>query len=185
MSAGDRIAADGPQREDIMKKLVSLGAALGVVITVLSATAANAQQPPSPEQVQAWATTLPRPPTSLLDPVYSPIDAIHQLDSTYAVMIQDFTQDRPGDAWTTAGEGSKAVDHYRRLLVHSPDNNLNHLTNRALNQVGDVFDDVDGTKTQQAAKKAPRSALLWAGVETTLKQYGIDTGEPWSLSNAR
>jgi hypothetical protein len=62
-----------------------------------------------------------RQPTSLLDPVYSPIDAIHSLDHTYAVMIQDFSQNSPGDAWTKGGEGSKSVDHLRRLLVHSPD----------------------------------------------------------------
>ena len=168
-----------------MKKLFALGAALGVGLTALSATAANAQQPPSPEQVQAWATTLPRPSTSLLDPVYSPIDAIHLLDRTYSMMLQDFSQNRPEDAWTKAGEGSKDVDHYRRALVHSPDSNLNNLTNRALNQVGDVFDDVNGTNTQQAAKKAPLSNLLWAQLEATLKQYGVDTGPPWSLSSAR
>ena len=168
-----------------MKKLFALGAALGVVLIALSGTAATAQQPPSPEQVRAWATTPPRPPASLLDPVYSPIDAIHLLDRTYSVMLQDFSQNSPGDAWSKGGEGSKAVDHYRRLLVHSPDNNLNNLTNRALNQVGDVFDDVNATHTEQAAKKAPRSNLLWAQVEATLKQYGVDTGEPWSLSTAK
>ena len=94
--------------------------------------------------------------------MYSPIDAIHVLDHTYAVMLQDFSQNSPGDAWTKGGEGSKSVDHYRRLLVHSPDKNLNHLTNRALNQVGDVFDAVGNTDTPQAARKAPSSNLLWA-----------------------
>ena len=168
-----------------MKKPFAFGAAFGVVLIALSATAANAQQPPTPEQVQAWTTTLPRQSTSLLDPVYSPIDAIHLLDRTYSVMLQDLSQNRPGSAWTRGGEGSKAVDHYRRLLVHSPDSNLNDLTNRALNQIGDVFDDVNDTNTQQAAKRAPRSNLLWAQIEATLKQYGIDTGEPWSLSSAR
>ena len=117
--------------------------------------------------------------------MYSPIDAIHVLDHTYAVMLQDFSQNSPGDAWTKGGEGSKSVDHYRRLLVHSPDKNLNHLTNRALNQVGDVFDAVGNTDTPQAARKAPSSSLLWAQVEATLKQYGVDTGEPWSLSTAK
>jgi hypothetical protein len=168
-----------------VKKLFALGGALSVALIALSATAADAQQPPTPEQVQAWATTPPRQPTSLLDPVYSPIDAIHVLDRTYAVMLQDFSQNSPGDAWSKGGEGSKSVDHYRRLLVHSPDKNLNRLTNRALNQVGDVFDDVDSTNTRQAANKAPSSNLLWAQVEATLKQYGVDTGEPWSLSTAK
>jgi hypothetical protein len=168
-----------------MKKLFGLGAALGVVLIALAATAANAQQPPAREQVQAWATTLPRQSTSLLDPVYSPIDAIHLLDRTYSVMLQDFSQNRPGDAWAKGSEGSKAVDHYRRLLVHSPDRALNNQTNRALNEIGDVFDDVNDTNTHQAAKRAPRSNLLWAQVEAALKLYGVDTGEPWSLSSAR
>jgi hypothetical protein len=69
--------------------------------------------------------------------------------------------------------------------VSSPDKRFNELTNRALNQIGDVFDDVDNTHTQRAAKKAPGSNLLWAQVEAALKQYGVDTGEPWSLSTAR
>jgi len=168
-----------------VKTVFALGVALGVALIGLSATAADAQQPPTQEQVQAWATALPRQPTSLLDPVYSPIDVIHSLDHTYAVMLQDFSQNSPGDAWSKGGEGSKSVDHYRRLLVHSPDRNLNKLTNRALNQVGDVFDEVDSTNTRQAAKKAPSSNLLWAQVEGTLKQYGVDTGEPWSLSTAK
>ena len=145
-----------------MKNGLALGVALGVALVGLPATAADAQQPPTQEQVQAWATTLPRQPTSLLDPVYSPIDAIHSLDHTYAVMLQDFSQNSPGDAWSKGGEGSKSVDHYRRLLVHSPDRNLNKLTNRALNQVGDVFDAVGNTDTPQAARKAPSSKLLWA-----------------------
>jgi hypothetical protein len=168
-----------------VKKVFALGVALGVALIGLSATAAGAQQPPTQEQVQAWATTLPRQPTSLLDPVYSPIDAIHSLDHTYAVMIQDFSQNSPGEAWSKGGEGSKSVDHYRRLLVHSPDRNLNNLMNRALNQIGDLFDEVESTNTRQAAKKAPSSNLLWAQVEATLKQYGVDTGEPWSLSAAK
>jgi len=168
-----------------VKNVFAFGVALGVALIGLSATAADAQQPPAPEQVQAWATTLPRQPTSLLDPVYSPIEAIHSLDHTYAVMLQDFSQNSPGDAWSKGGEGSKSVDHYRRLLVHSPDTKLNRLTNRALNQVGDVFDEIDSTNTQRAAKKAPSSNLLWAQVEATLKQYGVDTGEPWSLSAAK
>jgi hypothetical protein len=168
-----------------MKRLFGFGAALSVVLIALSATAANAQQPPSPEQVQAWATTLPRQSTSQLDPVYSPIDVIHVLDRTYSVMLQDFSQNRPGDAWTKAGEGSKIVDHFRRFLVHSPDNNLNRLTNTALSQVGDVFDEVNTTNTRQAALKAPASNLLWAQIEATLKQYGVDTGDPWTLSTAK
>lgn len=168
-----------------MNKLAALCVAVGVALIALSTSTAEAQQPPTPEQVQAWATTLPRQPTSVLDPVYSPIDAIHQLDHSYSVMLQDFRQNSPGDAWTKGGEGSKAVDHYRRILVHSPDDNLNNLTNRALNQAGDVFDEVNATNTLQAANKAPRSNLLWAQVEATLKQYGVDTGEPWSLSTVR
>jgi hypothetical protein len=167
-----------------VKNVFALGVA-GVAVIGLSATAAGAQQPPTQEQVQAWATTLPRQPTSLLDPVYRPLDAVHSLDHTYAVMLQDFSQNSPGEAWSKAGEGSKSVDHFRRLLVHSPDRNLNNVMNRALNQVGDVFDQVDSTNTQQAAKRAPSSNLLWAQVEARLKQYGVDTGEPWSLSTAK
>jgi hypothetical protein len=168
-----------------VKKIFGLAAALSVALIAFAATAADAQQPPTPEQVQTWATTLPRQPTSALDPVSSPLDAIHLLDRAYAVMAQDLAQNSPGDAWTRGGEGSKAVDHYRRVLVHSPDTNLNRLTNRALSQVGDVFDQVNATNTQLAATKAPRSNLLWAQVEATLKQYGVDTGDPWSLSSVR
>jgi hypothetical protein len=100
-------------------------------------------------------------------------------------MLQDLSQSSPGDAWTKAGEGSKSVDHFRRTLMSSPDRRLNDVTNRALDRIGDLFDDVDNTRTQRAAKKAPSSNLLWAQVEATLKQYGVDTGEPWSLSTAR
>ena len=103
-----------------MKNVFALGVALGVALIGLSATAADAQQPPTQEQVQAWATTLPRQPTSLLDPVYSPIDVIHSLDHTYAVMLQDLSQNSPGDAWSKGGEGSKSVDHYRRLFGALP-----------------------------------------------------------------
>jgi hypothetical protein len=168
-----------------VEKLITVWVGLCLACIALTASTAQAQQPPTPEQVQTWATALPRQPTSLLDPVYSPIDVIHVLDRTYSVMLQDFSQGSPGDAWTKAGEGSKVVDHFRRLLVHSPDNSLNRLTNTALNQVGDVFDEVNATNTRQAALKAPASNLLWARIEATLKQYGVDTGEPWTLSTAK
>ena len=168
-----------------MNKLVVLCVALGVMFIGVSATTAQAQQPPTPDQMQSWATTPPRQSTSLLDPVYSPIDAIHILDHNYALMLQDLGQNSPGDAWTKAGEGSKSVDHLRRALVNSPDKGLNELTNRALNHLGDVFDDVNSTHTQRAAQRAPSSNLLWARVEAGLEQYGVDTGGPWSLSTAR
>lgn len=168
-----------------MEKLVTVWVVLCLACIALTASTAQAQQPPTSEQVQMWATALPRQPTSLLDPVYSPIDVIHVLDRAYSAMLQDFSQGSPGDAWTKAGEGSKDVDHFRRFLVHSPDNRLNRLTNTALNQIGDVFDEVDATNTRQAALKAPASNLLWARVEATLKQYGVDTGEPWALSTAK
>ena len=168
-----------------MEKLITVWVALCLACIALDASTAQAQQSPTPEQVQMWATVPPRQPTSLLDPVYSPIDVIHVLDRTYSAMLQDFSQDSPGDAWTKAGEGSKVVDHFRRFLVHSPDRSLNRLTNTALNQVGDVFDEVNDTNTRQAALKAPASILLWARIEATLKQYGVDTGEPWTLSTAK
>ena len=168
-----------------MNKLVVVCVAFGVAVIAVSAGTAEAQQPPTPEQVQTWATNPSRQSTPLLDPVYSPIDAIHILDHAYSLMLQDLSQSSPGEAWTKAGEGSKSVDHFRRSLVNSPDRRLNELTNRALNQIGDVFDEVDSTHTQRAAKKAPSSNLLWAQVEATLRQYGVDTGEPWSLSTAR
>src|SRR5215467_9551352 len=110
-----------PTREAIVNNLVVLCVALGAMFISVSANPAEAQQPPTPEQMQSWATTLPRQSTSLLDPVYSPIDAIHILDRNYALMLQDFGQNSPGDAWTKAGEGSKSVDHFRRALVNSPD----------------------------------------------------------------
>jgi hypothetical protein len=165
-----------------MKRIVTSIGVMGAALMALPATAADASQPPPPEQVQAWATTLPRQPKSQLDRVYSPLGALHVLDQIYAVMVQDLSEDRPGDAWTKGGEGSKAVDRYRRLLVHSPDKDLNKLMNRALNQVGDVFDEVDLTATDKAARTAQRSNRLWAQVESKLKTYGVDTGEPWSLS---
>ena len=168
-----------------MEKLISAWVALCLACIALTASTAQAQQPPPPEQVQIWATALPRQPTSLLDPVYSPIDVIHMLDRTYSGMLQDFNQGSPGDAWTKAGEGSKVVDHFRRSLVHSPDKSLNRLTNTALSQVGDVFDEVNATNTRLAALKAPASNLLWARIEATLQQYGVDTGEPWTLSTAK
>ena len=168
-----------------MEKLITVFVALCLACIAVTASTAEAQQPVTPEQVQMWATALPRQPTSLLDPVYSPIDVIHVLDRTYSVMLQDFSQGNPGDAWTKAGEGSKVVDHFRRFLVHSPDKSLNRLTNTTLNQVGDVFDEVNATNTRQAALKAPASNLLWARIEATLQQNGVDTGEPWTLSTAK
>jgi hypothetical protein len=168
-----------------VEKLITVSVALCLACIVVTAGTAQAQQPPTPEQVQMWATALPRQPTSSLDPVYSPIDVIHVLDRTYSGMLQDFSQNSPGDAWTKAGEGSKVVDHFRRFVVHSPDKSLNRLANTALNQVGDVFDEVNATNTRQAALKAPASNLLWGRIEATLQQYGIDTGEPWTLSTAK
>ena len=45
------------------------------------------------------------------------------------------------------------------------DKKLNKLMNRALNQVGDVFDDVNSTDTEQAARtdsaKQPLSGRKW------------------------
>ena len=168
-----------------MEKLITVSVALCLACIAVTAGTAQAQQPPTPEQVQMWATALPRQPTSLLDPVYSPIDVIHVLDRTYSGMLQDFSQNSPGEAWTKAGEGSKVVDHFRRFVVHSPDKSLNRLANTALNQVGDVFDEVNATNTRQAALKAPASNLLWARIEATLQQYGVDTGGPWTLSTAK
>jgi hypothetical protein len=52
--------------------------------------------------------------------------------------------------------------------------------NRALNKVGDVFDEVDSTKS--AANNAPPQQPFVAHVEATLKAYGVDTGEPWSMT---
>ena len=173
------------RREGVVRTLVALGVLLGIALGAPPSTATDVKQPPTPEQVQAWATTLPRQPTSLLDPVYSPIEAIHLLDRTYAVMLQAFSENKPGDAWDKGGEGSKAVDRYRRTLTHSPDTKLNRLMNRALNQVGDLFDEVNSTDTEQAARTAPRSTRSWAQVEATLKLYGVDTGEPWSVSTAK
>ena len=69
--------------------------------------------------------------------------------------------------------------------MHSPYKSLNRLTNTALNQVANVFDEVNATNTRQAALTAPDSDLLWARIEATLKQYGVDTGEPWTLSTAK
>jgi hypothetical protein len=48
-----------------------------------------------------------------------------------------------------------------------------------------VFDEINSANTEQAARKAPSSNFLRAQVEATLKQYGVDTGEPWSLSTAK
>ena len=158
--------------------------ALVVAMVGLPATAVEAQQPPTPEQIQAWATTLPRQPTSGFDPVYSPIDVIHVLDRNYAVILRDFAEQDPGDAWTKAGEGSKTVDRFRRALVHSPDRSFNRLVNNALNKIGDVFDEVNNTQTGLAATDALRSNRLWSEVEVTLKGYGVDTGVPWSMSTA-
>jgi hypothetical protein len=160
-------------------------AVLAFALLALPATTAEAQPSPVAEQVQAWATTMPRQPTSLLDPVFTPIEVIHELDRLYAVMVEDFSQKRPGDAWGQGSAGSKVVDRYRRVLVHSPDKSLNKLINKALDQVGDVFDEVDRADTEAAADRAPRSNLLWAQVEITLKQYGVDTGAPWSISMAK
>ena len=48
-----------------------------------------------------------------------------------------------------------------------------------------MFDEVNATNTRQAALKAPASNFLWAQIEATLKQFGVDTGEPWTLSTAK
>jgi hypothetical protein len=165
-----------------MKRIVTAIGVVGAALVPLPATTADARQPLPPEQVQVWATTLPRQPNSQLDRVYSPLGALHVLDQIYAVMVRDLSEDRPGDAWTKGGEGSKAVDRYRRLLVHSPDKDLNKLMNRALNRLGDVFDEVNITATDEAAETARRSNRLWTQVEARLKADGVDTGEPWSLS---
>jgi hypothetical protein len=154
----------------------------GVAVVAHPAAATAPRQSPDAEQVRSWATTLPRQSISRLDPVYRPIDAIHVVDSVYAGIVQDFSEARPGAAWTKGGEGSRIVDRYRRVLVHSPDRNLNRLMNRALNRVGDVFDAISVADSETAADLAPASNRPWAEVEATLKADGVDTGPPWSLS---
>jgi hypothetical protein len=99
-------------------------------------------------------------------------------------MLQDFTENSPGDAWTKGGEGSNAVDRYRHILVHLPDQSLNKLMNRALNEVGDVFEEVESTR-ERREQRSPRRPFV-AHVEATRKVYGgVDTGEPGSVSTPR
>jgi hypothetical protein len=47
-----------------------------------------------------------------------------------------------------------------------------------------LVDDVSSTHPQRAEQQAPSSNLWWTQVEALLEQYGVDTGEPWSLSAA-
>jgi hypothetical protein len=73
---------------------------------------------------------------------------------------------------------SHYLDDSRKVVTHSPDKDLNKRINKALDCVGDAFDNYG----YDGAKAVARCEGRWVKVEATLKLYGVDTGEAWILS---
>jgi hypothetical protein len=68
----------------------------------------------------------------------------------------------------------------RSKLTHSPDKKLNKVMNKALDCVGDTFDHLGYVEQKGVVRCEGR----WAQIEAKLKGYGVNTGDPWTLSDS-
>src|SRR5918995_2049632 len=144
-------------------------AALVLGVAALTAIVSPAAAVPTPERMQAWANkkqsydllindkerTLRNTPLELIrevDDQYGAMQARLQLKTTYEADPELATttlglsdaeaRSLIGQLGDVADQGSEFVDIHRKILTHSPDKSLNRITNRALNDAGDVFDAV-------------------------------------------
>jgi hypothetical protein len=184
-------------------------AALVLGVAVLTVMASPVVAAPTPERMQAWANkkqsydllindkerTLRNTPLELIreiDDQYDSMQTRLQLKIAYEASPELATtglEISDADARTIIGQlrdvadqGSELVDIHREILTHSPDKSLNRGMDRALNDVGDVFDGVKDKKYKSATEDSYSANAGWAQVEAKLKSYGVDTGEPWTLS---
>jgi hypothetical protein len=153
--------------------------------------------PPDPAKVQAWAAKVQHykshyVPIAPRDPIIdhgaeeerldgTPLQIIGVLDAAYFRMFEARSE---GDSDTPAEisvHASHYVDDVRRILTHSPDRKLNDGVNKALDCAGDAFDNIGYKNAKATAKCEGR----WAKIESTLKTYGVDTGQPWKLAGAQ
>jgi hypothetical protein len=178
---------------------IALGAAsLGIVVQPAGAGLEAAQ--PDPAKVQAWATKAQKYKSRFVPTISgnvfdrNPADeetlyaapvggggttgVIRVLDLAYFRTFQLKTEDNDDDGIELGINASNYIDDVRRILTHSPDKDLNKRINKAVDCVGDAFDNYgyDGEKA------VARCEGRWAKIEATLKLYGVDTGEPWMLS---
>jgi hypothetical protein len=184
-------------------------AALVVAVALLTVMASPVVAAPTPERMQAWANKKQSYDVLINDKEKTlrntPLELIGEIDDQYAstqerLKLKTAYEASPllatealglsdaearsiiGKLGDVADQGSELVDIHRKILTHSPDKGLNRLTNRALNEAGDVFDGVKDKKYVSAEEDSYSANALWAEVEAKYKGYGIDTGEPWTLS---
>jgi hypothetical protein len=175
---------------------------LGVAAAALMASPVVAA--PTPERMQKWANKKQSYDVVINDKDRTlrntPLEMIREIDDQYDLMqstlqLKTIYEASPGlvpsDAEArkligqlgdVAEQGSNYVDIHREVLTHSPDKRLNKGTDRALNEAGDVFDAVNDKKYKNATEDSYTVNARWAEVEAKLKSYGVDTGEPWTLS---
>src|SRR5215207_4082727 len=164
-------------------------AALVLGVAAMAVMASPVVAAPTPERMQVWANkkqsyevlindkerTLRNTPLELIreiDDQYSSMQARLQLKTVYETSPELATTElgvsdaearkiigRLGDV---ADQGSELVDIHREILTHSPDKGLNRLTNRSLNEVGDVFDAVNDKKYVSAQEDSYSANALWA-----------------------
>jgi hypothetical protein len=157
------------------------------VLALAAVMASPVVAAPTPERMQVWANnkqsydvvindtdrTLRNTPLELIqeiDEQYGSMQARLQLKTVYETSPELATTELGvsdaeartiiGGLGDVADQGSEFVDIHRKILTHSPDKGLNRLTNRALNEAGDVFDAVKNKKYKNATED---SALWGAG----------------------
>jgi hypothetical protein len=193
-------------------RLIRLAGALVLGVAATAVMASPVVAAPTPERMQAWANKKQSYDVVIKDKDRTlrntPLELIRQIDDQYDSMqgrlqLKTAYETSPELATTELGklgvsdaearkiigklgdvahQGSVLVDIHRKILTHSPDKGLNRLTNRALNEAGDVFDGVKDKKYVSAQEDSYSANAQWAEVEAKYKVYGIDTGEPWTLS---
>jgi hypothetical protein len=157
------------------------------VLALAAVMASPVVAAPTPKRMQVWANnkqsydvvindtdrTLRNTPLELIqeiDEQYGSMQARLQLKTVYETSPELATTELGvsdaeartiiGGLGDVADQGSEFVDIHRKILTHSPDKGLNRLTNRALNEAGDVFDAVKNKKYKNATED---SALWGAG----------------------
>jgi hypothetical protein len=156
-----------------LRAAIALSVALVVgALTLLAGPAAAVQ--PSPDKMQTWSSR------------QRVVERIADLDEIYNRQIADFMAGL--DTSDTAELGSNRVDRIRRRLTRSPDKRLNKVMNKALDEVGDLFDK-DFFRIEPSEPEAVAEmhvvAVAWENVKARLVAYGIvgpDT--QWSLLTA-
>jgi hypothetical protein len=175
---------------------------LGVAAVMVMAPRGVAE--PTPENMQIWATKAQKYETRFVPPISgffdvfarkpahkktlyaSPVGGegvtgmIPVLDIAYSGMFVLWEQDKKGEAMQMGTNASHYLDDVRSKLTHSPDKKLNTAMNKALDCVGDTFDHLGYVEQKGVVRCEGR----WAQIEGKLKGYGVNTGDPWTLSDS-